>query len=107
MLQVEIDTAALERAATNTTRQLSFAAALTRTAQEAREKLRESLPRALDPPTKFTERGTTINSANNSDLEAFVLFAQIQSQYLEIHETSGTKTAKRGEPINALRSIKA
>ena len=64
--------------------QMPFATAkaLTRTAQQTRDELKDKIKTELDRPTSFTIRGITIETAKKTRLRARVFVKDIQAEYL-------------------------
>lgn len=83
-------------------RQIPFATALalTRTAQGGQGQVKRLLPRLLDRPTRFTERGVAIQRATKRNLVAAVFFKDIQAEYMHWQVDGGTRyPARRAIPV--------
>jgi hypothetical protein len=76
------------------------AVALTKTAQQARDVVKASLPVVFDRPTPFTMSSVTIKPASKSNLVSTVLIKDLQAQYLAMQETGGEGVPQPGSPIN-------
>lgn len=103
MLKIDENLADLERELSIAAeRQLPFAMALglTETAKKAAEVERAELPRRLDQPTPFTERGIYMRGATRTRLEAEVGIKDVQAGYLKRQITGGVRLPKgRAIPI--------
>lgn len=84
-------------------KQTRFAAAvaLTRTAYQTSQELKDEAEKDLDDPTPFTKRGFRYRKANKKTLEAAVYIAPIQSDYLRWAIVGGRRRARArsGEAI--------
>lgn len=82
-------------------KQLPFATAtaLTKTAQDVREDLKQQISYDLDQPTPFTVRGITMQSAKKARLWSSVFVKNIQSEYLFYAVEGGTQ-GKMIQPAN-------
>ncbi len=98
MLQMSVDTRAIERRLTSLAKsQLPFAVALginDVTGQIAAAE-RTSMGRDLDRPTPFTQRGLTVDRASKRKLTGIVRFKPIQAEYLATQASGGKRRAKK------------
>ena len=81
----------------------AIATAMTRTAREARDTIRDAMPRYLDRPTPYTLRGVFFKGASATRLEARVWFNNEyksgipQNRFLYPQVYGGTRNTKRFE----------
>lgn len=78
-------------------RQVPFAISLTlnETIDDVESNTRKRLPRVLDRPTPFTQRGLMTRKATKRRLLASVGFKRIQSAYLKFQEDGGERRPRR------------
>lgn len=98
----QIDTAPALAKLLYAEKQVDFATAraLTWTAKGAAADFTRELPKILDKPTPFTQRGIAAIPAKKATLEAFVLVKDLQAQYLAYLQTGETRKPQPGRPIN-------
>jgi hypothetical protein len=94
MFDISVDTKRAERLLTDLAKkQLPFATALALNdaAQDVRVASEAEVERAFDRPTPFTKRGLFVRRASKSRLTARVAFKDIQSKYLGLQVSGGTR----------------
>ena len=114
MLEIsfDLDLKRLERELTDVANaQLPFAIALglTRTAQDVQKNEMKRLPRVLDRPKPFTQRGVGVQRATKRRQVARVFYKDIQARYLEKQERGGVSRSQGGRqgvliPVGARRN---
>ena len=92
MITLQVNDAAFNRAFADLEKQLRFAAAqaLTKTAQDAQEAVKQQLPKRFTIRTNWLARGVRIRPASRTTLQATVL---VLDRFMAQQETGGEKAS--------------